>query len=62
MRKYLIICASAAALIITGAATKAAYFNGHPLQGDRAATTLEPMKMHYGAMPAQEMSDYTFVF
>jgi hypothetical protein len=62
MRKYLIVFASAATLVITGAATKAAYFSGHPLQTKAAATTLEPLTMHYGSMPAQEFSDFTFVF
>ena len=61
MRKYLIVYASAA-LVLTAAATKAAYFSGHPVQTKAAATTLEPLTMHYGAMPAQNFSDRTFVF
>ena len=61
MRKYLIVFASAT-LVLTGAATKAAYFSGHPVQTNAAATTLEPLTMHYGAMPAQTFSDRTFVF
>jgi hypothetical protein len=60
MRKYLIVFASAA-LVLTGAATKAAYFSGHAVQTN-AATTLEPLTMHYGAMPTQNFSDRTFVF
>ena len=60
MRKYLIVFASAT-LVLTAAATKAAYFSGHTVQ-TKAATTLEPLTMHYGAMPAQNISDRTFVF
>jgi len=61
MRKYLIVFASAT-LVLTAAATKAAYFSGHPVPTKAAATTLEPLTMHYGAMPAQTFSDRTFVF
>ncbi len=60
MRKFFILLASTAALVITGAATKAALYS-HPVQVS-AATTLEPMTMHYGSMPVQEISDLTFVF
>jgi len=48
--------------VLTAAATKAAYFSGHPVPTKAAATTLEPLTMHYGAMPAQNISDRTFVF
>jgi len=58
MRKYLIAFASAA-LVLTAA--EAAYFSGHTVQTE-AATTLEPLTMHYGTMPAQNISDRTFVF
>ena len=58
MRKYLIVFASAA-LVLTAA--EAAYFSGHTVQ-TKAATTLEPLTMHYGTMPAQNISDRTFVF
>ena len=58
MRKYLIAFASAA-LVLTAA--EAAYFSGHTVQ-TKAATTLEPLTMHYGKMPAQNISDRTFVF
>jgi hypothetical protein len=58
MRKYLIVFASAA-LVLTAA--EAAHFSGHTVQ-TKAATTLEPLTMHYGAMPAQTFSDRTFVF
>jgi len=58
MRKYLIAFASAA-LVLTAA--EAAYFSGHTVQ-TKAATTLEPLTMHYGTMPAQNISDRTFVF
>ena len=61
MRKYLVVFASVT-LVFTGAATKAAYFSGHPVQTKAAATTLEPLTMHYGAMPTQNFSDRTFVF
>ena len=60
MRKDLIVIA-ATTLVLTGAATKATYFSGHPVQTN-AATTLEPLTMHYGSMPAQKFSDRTFVF
>jgi len=60
MRKYLIVLASAT-LVLTAAATKAAYFSGHPGE-TKVATTLEPLTMHYGAMPTQNISDRTFVF
>jgi hypothetical protein len=62
MRKYLILFASVATLVITGAATKAAYFSGHPVQIKNAVTTLEPLTMHYGTMPVQQMTDRTFIF
>jgi hypothetical protein len=42
MRNYLILFA------ITGAATKAAYFSGHPVQSKSAVTTLDPLTMHCG--------------
>ena len=58
MRKYLIVFASAA-LVLTAA--EAAHFSGHTVR-TKAATTLEPLTMHYGAMPAQTFSDRTFVF
>ena len=58
MRKYLIVFASAA-LVLTAA--EATHFSGHTVQ-TKAATTLEPLTMHYGAMPAQNISDRTFVF
>ena len=61
MRKYLIVYASAA-LVLTAAATKAAYFSGHTVQTKAEAVTLEPLTMHYGAMPAQTFTDRTFVF
>ena len=61
MRKDLIVIA-ATTLVLTGAATKATYFSGHPVQTKAAATTLEPLTMHYGAMPTQKFSDRTFVF
>ena len=61
MRKYLIVLASAATLIVTGAATKAAYFSGHPVKMAVTAT-MEPLSMHYGAMPVQNIADRTFVF
>jgi hypothetical protein len=61
MRKYLIVLASAATLIVTGAATKAAYFSGHPVKMAVAAT-MEPLSMHHGAMPVQSIVDRTFVF
>ena len=41
MRKYVIVLASAATLVITGAATKAAYFSGHPAQTSGAAVGVE---------------------
>ena len=59
MRKDLIVIALAT-LALIGGATKAAYFSGHTVQTG-AATTLEPLTMHYG-MPAQNISDRTFVF
>ncbi len=62
MRKYLAIFATAAAVLITGVGTKAAYFSGHPVKTEGSVTTLDPMKMHYGSMPVQEISDFTFVF
>jgi hypothetical protein len=62
MRKFLIVLASAATLVITGAATKAAYFSGHAVQAKSAVTTLDPLSMHYRNMPVQEFSDRTFVF
>jgi hypothetical protein len=61
MRKYLIVFASAALVISAGAASKAALY-GHPGLAKSAVTTLDPMTMHYGTMPVQEMSDLTFVF
>jgi hypothetical protein len=61
MRKYLIVFASASLVITAGAASRALFF-GHPVQAQNAVTTLEPMSMHYGTMPVQEMSDLTFVF
>ena len=61
MRKYLIVLASAT-LVLTAAATKAAYFSEHTVQAQAAVTTLEPLTMHYGAMPVQNISDRTFVF
>jgi hypothetical protein len=62
MRKYLILFASIATLVITGAATKAAYFSGHPVQTKSPVTTLDPLTMHYGTLPVQQMTDRTFVF
>jgi hypothetical protein len=55
MRKYLI----AALVIIAGGAIT---LYGRPVQTKSAVTTLDPMTMHYGMMPVQEMSDLTFVF
>jgi hypothetical protein len=62
MRKYVIVVASAATLVMTGAATKAAYFSVHPAQASGAEITMEPLTMHYGVMPVQNFSDRTFVF
>jgi hypothetical protein len=60
MRKDLIVVA-VATLALIGGATKAAYFSGHTVQTE-AATTLEPLTMHYGTMPTQNITDRTFVF
>ena len=60
MRKDLIVIA-VATLALIGGTTKAAYFSGHTVQTE-AATTLEPLTMHYGTMPAQNISGRTFVF
>ena len=60
MRKHLIVLAAAALVIITIAAANTLY--GHPVNTKTAGTRMEPMAMHYGTMPAQEMSDLTFVF
>jgi hypothetical protein len=60
MRKDLVVIA-VATLALIGGATKAAYFSGPTVQTE-AATTLEPLTMHYGTMPAQNISDRTFVF
>ncbi len=61
MRKYLIVFATAALVITATTATFASLY-GHPAQPKSAVTTLEPLTMHYGTMPVQEMSDLTFVF
>jgi hypothetical protein len=61
MRKYLIVFASAA-LVITASAASLASVYRHPAQVKSAVTTLEPLTMHYGTMPVQEISDLTFVF
>jgi hypothetical protein len=61
MRRDLLIVLAATTLVLGGAATKAAYFSGHPVQ-TKAATTLDPLTMHYGTMPAQNITDRTFVF
>jgi hypothetical protein len=60
MRKDHLIVLASAALVITAAATS---LYGRPAQTTMSAvTTLDPAAMHYGTMPAQEMTDRTFVF
>ncbi len=61
MRKYLIVFASAT-LVITASAASLASVRWHPAQVKSTITTLDPLTMHYGKMPIQEMSDRTFVF
>jgi hypothetical protein len=61
MRKYLIVFATAALVITAGATSKLVFFPA-PVHAKTAVTTLEPMTMHYGTMPVQEMTDRTFIF
>jgi hypothetical protein len=63
MRKYSIICAAAATVLVAGVTTGAVYFAGsHAHATPATATTIQPLTMHVGGLSVQQISDFSLVF
>jgi hypothetical protein len=63
MRKYIIASVAVVAVLVASVTTKTVYFAATPAQAKATSpVTIEPLGMHYGALPLEQLTDRTFVF